>query len=134
MTNSAEPRLILVTGATGYIGGRLVPELLEAGYRVRVLARRPEQLRDRPWASQVELAAGDANDEAALGSALAEVDVAYYLLHSLVEGSGFDTIEEQMADGFGRQARKAGVQRIVYLGGLAPGGEKLSPTCVPGSG
>jgi uncharacterized protein YbjT (DUF2867 family) len=126
MADGSNGRLVLVTGATGYIGGRLVPELLSAGFRVRVLARRPDQLRDRPWADAVEVTAGDASSEDDLARALSGVDVAYYLLHSLVEGKGFDTVEEDMASGFGRQAELAGVQRVVYLGGLAPRGEHLS--------
>lgn len=73
----------LVTGATGYIGGRLVPELLSAGYAVRCMARDPGKLSDRPWSDQVEVAAADATDESAVRRALQGVDVAYYLIHSL---------------------------------------------------
>ena len=71
------PALCLVTGATGYIGGRLVVELLNHGYRVRVLARNPERLKDHPWINKVEVASGDANDEFALTEAMQGVDVAY---------------------------------------------------------
>lgn len=128
--NAAEtPKLCLVTGATGYIGGRLVPELLAAGYRVRVLSRHPERLRDVDWFDRVEVAGGDASDPVALASALAGVDVAYYLLHSLQLGEGFEDVERDMATLFGDVARQAGVGRLVYLGGLTPGGssEDLSP-------
>jgi len=127
VTDMRVKRLALVTGATGYIGGRLVPELLAAGFRVRVLARKPRQLRDRPWANDVEVTEGDAADEQRLAAALEGVDVAYYLLHSLVEGEGFDQVEQDMAFGFGRQANLAHVGRIVYLGGLAPVSDNLSP-------
>ncbi len=114
------PRLALVTGATGYIGGRLVPELLDAGFRVRVLARSPDRLRDRPWANDIEVVAGDATNAADVSKAVADVSVAYYLLHSLVEGEGFDDLEASMAQTFADAAATAGVQRIVYLGGLTP--------------
>jgi uncharacterized protein YbjT (DUF2867 family) len=120
-------RRALVTGATGYIGGRLVPELLAAGFTVRVLARSPDRLRDHPWADRIEVVAGDATDPAAVARAMADVDVAYYLLHSLVEGEGFEGTEASMATLFAESARGAGVQRIVYLGGLAPPTESLSP-------
>ena len=77
----------LVTGATGYIGGRLVPELLAAGHDVRVLARHPERLADRRWSDQVEVVTGDAEDSQ-LHRALHGIDVAYYLLHSMLAGGG----------------------------------------------
>ncbi|MEY4067056.1 MAG: hypothetical protein RIQ44_268, partial [Actinomycetota bacterium] len=78
------PALCLVTGATGYIGGRLIVELLRHGYRVRILARRPERLKNHPWIDQVEVVGGDAEDPKSLAEALAGVDVAYYLLHALM--------------------------------------------------
>ena len=120
-------RRALVTGATGYIGGRLVPELLDAGFDVRVLARNPDKLRDHPWVDRVDIVTGDATNEEHVEQALADVDVSYYLLHSLVEGRGFEDVEAAMAQRFGRAARRQGVQRIVYLGGLSPHGEDLSP-------
>lgn len=79
-----EPALCLVTGATGYIGGRLVRELLEHGYRVRVFARHAERLTSYPWFSRVQIVEGDANDREALSRALKGVDVAFYLLHALM--------------------------------------------------
>src|SRR4051812_16744883 len=82
-------RLALVTGATGYIGGRLVPELLAAGFRVRCLARSPGKLRDRPWFEDVELVAGDAGSVDDVTKAGDGVDVAYYLVHSLGGGPDF---------------------------------------------
>ena len=115
----------LVTGASGYIGGRLVPELVQAGHRVRVMARHPEGLRDRPWASSVETVRADASDAASLVAALQGVDVAYYLIHALGT-DGFEKIDRENARRFGDAARAAGVGRLVYLGGLAPDDEKLS--------
>ena len=82
-TRTGKPALVLVTGATGYIGGRLVTHLLDVGYRVRVFARQAERLRDYPWISKVEVVEGDANDVVALDKALKSVDVAYYMLHAL---------------------------------------------------
>jgi uncharacterized protein YbjT (DUF2867 family) len=120
-------RTALVTGATGYIGGRLVPELLDAGFAVRVLARRPERLSGQPWLAQVEVCSGDASDAEAMDRALGGVDVAYYLLHSLVEGPGFEATEAAMATTFADAARVADVGRIVYLGGLQPASETPSP-------
>jgi uncharacterized protein YbjT (DUF2867 family) len=125
-SDSAGARRALVTGATGYIGGRLVPELLDAGFTVRVLARSPDRLRDRPWAGDVEVVAGDATDPASVAAAMQDVDVAYYLLHSLVEGSGFDELEATMAQTFADAARASDVSRIVYLGGLTPPGSHAS--------
>ncbi|MET9509784.1 SDR family oxidoreductase [Streptomyces flavidovirens] len=115
------PRLrCLVTGATGYIGGRLVPELLDAGYQVRCLARSPGRLRDHPWAGRVEVVRGDVTDEDSVRAAMRGVDVAYYLVHALGTGAGFERTDRRAAEIFGEQARAAGVRRIVYLGGLTP--------------
>ncbi|MEU7579828.1 SDR family oxidoreductase [Streptomyces sp. NPDC041068] len=111
---------ILVTGATGYIGGRLVPELLAAGHGVRCLARSPEKLRDHPWADRVEIVRGDVTAPDSLGPALRGIDVAYYLIHALGSGSRFEDTDRQAARTFSEQARAAGVRRIVYLGGLTP--------------
>jgi uncharacterized protein YbjT (DUF2867 family)/tryptophan-rich sensory protein len=117
---------VLVTGATGYIGGQLVPALLDRGVTVRVLSRNPSSVRRQPWGSQVEVAEGDASDAAAVGQALEGVDVAYYLLHSMDGGSDFAGRDLAMARGFANAAAAQGVARIVYLGGLHPDGE-LSP-------
>ncbi|MEU4892338.1 SDR family oxidoreductase [Streptomyces sp. NPDC044780] len=125
-----EPRRCLVTGATGYIGGRLVPELLAAGHQVRCVARSPEKLRDHPWAGRVETVRGDVTDEESLRAAMEGVDVAYYLVHALGTGPGFEETDRRAARIFGRRARAAGVRRIVYLGGLTPYGvpeRELSP-------
>jgi uncharacterized protein YbjT (DUF2867 family) len=121
-----EGRLALVTGVTGYIGGRLVPELLAAGWRVRALARHPERLRGRPWADAVEIVRADATDAAELREAMAGVHVAYYLIHAMGSGTRFASLDRRTAVRFGKAAREAGVARIVYLGGLYPEGD-LSP-------
>ncbi|MFJ2793312.1 SDR family oxidoreductase [Streptomyces sp. NPDC087290] len=112
--------LCLVTGASGYIGGRLVPELLDAGHRVRCLARTPPNLRGHPWADRAEVVKGDVTDAASLRHAFRDVDVAYYLVHSLGSGHGFEETDRRAARTFAEQARAAGVRRIVYLGGLTP--------------
>jgi uncharacterized protein YbjT (DUF2867 family) len=112
--------LCLVTGATGYIGGRLVPQLIDAGYRVRCLARSPERLRDHPWAGRVEVARADVADPVTVRDALEGVDVAYYLVHGLGGGRNFAEQDRRAARTFAAAAREAGVVRIVYLGGLGP--------------
>ncbi|MFI6848924.1 SDR family oxidoreductase [Kitasatospora sp. NBC_00085] len=124
------PPRCLVTGATGYIGGRLVPELLAAGHPVRCLVRDPGRLRDQPWRAQVETVTGDVTRPDTLPAALDGVDVAYYLVHSLGTGPGFEQTDREAARAFGEAAAAAGVARIVYLGGLIPGGvpeQQLSP-------
>ena len=118
-------RRVLVTGATGYLGGRLVPRLLEAGFRVRCLSRDPRKLRDVPWAGDVEIVRGDVGDADSLAAALADVDLAYYLVHSIGAGD-FADLDREGARTFGAAAREAGVQRLVYLGGLTPKGGHLS--------
>ncbi len=126
-TSDGKPALCLVTGATGYIGGRLIRELLAHGYRVRVLARNAVRLKDHTWISKVEVVEGDAFDEAVVSKALKGVDVAYYLMHSLMEKDDFETQEQNMARLFGSVAKKQKVGRIVYLGGIVPEGAELSP-------
>lgn len=118
--------LCLVTGATGYVGGRLVPELLTAGYGVRAMARTPEKLDGRPWRGDVEVTHADAQDADDVRRAMEGVDVVYYLLHSIGTGRGFVDTERRTAENIAGAARDAGVSRIVYLGGLDPTGEELS--------
>jgi len=110
---------ILVTGATGYIASRLIPLLLEKGYRVRCLARQPERLRARTWSSQVEVAAGDVTRPETLPAAMQGVHSAYYLIHSMSAGHGYDRLDLESARNFGQAAQAAGVEHIIYVGGLA---------------
>ena len=116
-----------VTGVTGYVGGRLVPELLTAGHAVRALARDPRNLAGRDWSDRVEAVGADATDLEATRAALTGVDVAYYLIHSLGSGRRFEARDRRTALTFARAGREAGVGRIVYLGGMHPDVEDLSP-------
>ncbi|MCW2883882.1 MAG: hypothetical protein QOE54_1261 [Streptosporangiaceae bacterium] len=113
---------VLVTGATGYIGGRLVPRLLEAGAEVRCLARNPAKLDGAAWRGLVEVAEADLFDGTGLTRALSGVDVAYYLVHAIDTGADFAARDREMAHRFAAAAREAGVRRIVYLGGLGDAG------------
>ena len=122
----AAPRTILVTGATGYIGGRLVPRLLEEERSVRVLVRNRDRVRSRPWSEQVEVAVGDVLDPESLAEALAGVDTAYYLVHSMGSGPGFHELDVEAAHTFGQAAAEADVRHVIYLGGLGSGAD-LSP-------
>lgn len=116
----------LVTGITGYVGGRLAPRLAQAGYRVRVMARDPRRLEGRSWLGQVEVVQGDALDPASLSEALSGVDVAYYLIHSMLGGANFQQRDIAVARRFGQAAKAAGVGRIIYLGGLGDPAADLS--------
>jgi uncharacterized protein YbjT (DUF2867 family) len=117
---------VLVTGATGYIGGRLVPLLLAAGHEVRCLSRDPARLDAMPWRSRVEVAPGDVLDAATLPAALAGCDAAYYLVHGMAGGRGYEQRDRAGAANFRDAAAAAGLRRVVYLGGLAPEGAALS--------
>ncbi len=121
-----QPSLVLLTGATGYVGGRLLRRLEEHGCRIRCLARRPEFLQSRVG-PQTELARGDVLDATSLLSAMQGVDVAYYLVHSMGSTGNFEEQDRQAARNFSAAAREAGVRRIVYLGGLGEDVDELSP-------
>ncbi|MEY3616037.1 MAG: hypothetical protein RLZZ518_1039 [Actinomycetota bacterium] len=110
---------VLVTGATGYVGGRLAPLLVEEGFVVRVLVRSAAKVANTPWITGVEVVEGDAINSESLDTALANVDVAFYLLHSISTGAKFDDLESAMALTFAQVAARAGVKRIIYLGGIA---------------
>jgi uncharacterized protein YbjT (DUF2867 family) len=127
MSSAHAPKTCLVTGATGYIGGRLVPELLAAGHRVRVMTRSPERVRDHPWADHVEVVRADAGHAGQVAAACAGADVVYYLVHALGSGPGFEETDRRTAQVMATAVREAGVGRLVYLGALEPEGEDLSP-------
>ncbi|HMZ06232.1 MAG TPA: SDR family oxidoreductase [Anaerolineales bacterium] len=118
---------ILVTGPTGYVGGRLIPRLLEAGYDVRVLARDPSRLQGRPWLDRVEVIQADALDPASLPVALEDVSTAYYLIHGRQGGKITSERDLSAARNFVRSAEKANLERIIYLGELVDPTAKLSP-------
>lgn len=118
---------VLVTGVTGYVGGRLVPRLLEAGYRVRVLVRgEPQRLSSRSWYEQVDIVVGDVLQPEGLVTAMEDVDVAYYLIHSMRDNTEFSQRDIQAAQNFAQAATAAGVKRIIYLGGLGDPQDELS--------
>jgi uncharacterized protein YbjT (DUF2867 family) len=119
--------LILVSGATGYIASRLIPQLLQRGYRVRALARRPERLKARKWYSQIEIAQGDVTDPPSLIPALDGVHTAYYLIHNMSSGRGYTSLELEGARNFASAAETAGVDHIIYLGGLAAPEQHIAP-------
>ncbi len=121
MTGEADSGKLLVLGASGYVGTHLVPFLTARGHTVRAAARRLDALQARAWPG-VELVAADALDPASLDRALQGVRVAYYLVHSMAAGADFPQLDRDAATGFAAAAARAGVQRIVYLGGLLPSG------------
>ena len=112
-----QDRLVLVTGASGYVGGRLVPALEERGERVRCMARNPQYLAGR-FSDNTEIVAGDVLDLDSLSSVLTGVDTAYYLVHSMGTKGDFEEQDRVGAQNFARAAKQCGVQRIIYLGGL----------------
>lgn len=118
-----EGRRVLVTGATGYIGGLLVPRLLVAGAQVRVLVRDQAKLRRRAWREDVEVAQGDATSAEDLRAALTGVDVAYYLLHSMDGKGDFVERDAALAETFAAAATEVGISRVIYLSGLHPEGD-----------
>lgn len=126
MANTMTTHTVLVTGVTGYIGGRLVPLLLEAGQRVRVMARDLTRLEGRAWLEQVEMVSGDVLQPDTLDKALEGIEVAYYLIHSMRGGENFHERDIQAARNFGAAAQRQGVRRIIYLGGLGEDQSNLS--------
>ena len=120
-------KLILVTGATGYIASRLIPRLLDSGCRVRALARDPRQLDGRGWSASLEIISGDVMSPSTLPAALEGVHTAYYLVHNMSSGRGYTERELQGAHNFAQAAAEAGVRHIIYLGGLADPEQRLAP-------
>ncbi len=116
---------VLLTGATGYVGGRLLSKLEQRGVRVRCLTRRPEALRERV-SPTTEVVGGDVFDSASLASAMQDIDTAYYFVHSMGADRDFEEADRRAAINFARTASTAGVRRIVYLGGLINPKEELS--------
>lgn len=119
-----DSKLILLTGATGYVGGRLLRTLETAGYQVRCLSRHPEALGPRV-AQSTEVVKGDVLDAASLAASMVGAHTAYYLVHSMTSANSFEEEDRRAANAFAVAARDAGVQRIIYLGGLG-GGSELS--------
>ena len=127
-TPANRPR-IAVTGATGYVGGRLVPALLDAGYSVRCIVREPRKLDERSWRNHpaVSVVRGDLSDAAVLTEQLTGCDAAFYLIHSMAaSGKGYAEHDRELAELFATSAARARLGRIVYLGGLGELGEGLS--------
>ena len=112
-------KTVLVTGATGYVGGRLAPALLAKGYTVRVLVRDRKKVEQHPWSDSVEIFVGSVTDSEITTKALQDVDTAFYLLHSINSSTKFDLIEHEMAEAFGKSASDGRAKQIVYLGGIA---------------
>ncbi len=115
--------LVLVLGATGYIGGRLVPRLLAGGYRVRVLTRSGRRIAALPWADDVDVVEADAADADAMDRAMADVDIVYFLVHSMTSGHDYGRLDRAIALNVAMSGAAHQVGRIVYLGGLHPDGE-----------
>jgi len=128
VTDSRRRPLVLLTGATGYIGGRLLKGLEKARWPVRCLARRPEFLRPRV-APNTEVVKGDCLDPASLPPALTGVHTAYYLVHSMGSTGQFEEEDRQAARNFASSACQAGVRRIIYLGGSGLTGKRCPPIC-----
>jgi uncharacterized protein YbjT (DUF2867 family) len=124
--NAPEPGLILLTGATGYVGGRLLRALEQQHLRVRCLARRPEFLKPKVG-PETEVVRGDVLDRGTLEEALRGTETAYYLVHSMGSSGSFEENDRRGALNFGASAKAAGLKRIIYLGGLGRESDSLSP-------
>ena len=114
---------IAVTGATGYIGGRLVPQLLLEGHSVRVLTRSAEKLRDVPWRDEVEVVEGELSDPAQAKKLCKDATTVYFLVHSMASKNDFESVDQKCAHAVAEAAADQGLERIVYLSGLHPDGQ-----------
>lgn len=120
-------RRVLVTGATGYIGGRLVPRLIDRGDAVRVLVRKRDRgIEGRPWEGMVDVAVGDVLSPETLPDAMEDMDVAYYLIHAMGSDGDFAARDRQGAENFGKAAKAAGIKHVIYLGGIQPEDDRLA--------
>lgn len=117
---------VVVAGATGYIGGRLIPRLLDAGCEVTAIVRSPDKLQSVPWRDRVRIVEGSLDDAEAVEHASRGSSIFYYLVHSMSGSKDFYESEQQMARAVAAGAERAGIKRIVYLGGLHPEGVELS--------
>ncbi|HAV79056.1 MAG TPA: hypothetical protein DCX53_17030 [Anaerolineae bacterium] len=124
---SMDKKLILVSGATGYIASRLIPRLLDSGYRVRALARNPLRLRGRTWFNKIDIIQADVSSSSSLAHAFDGVHTSYYLIHNMSQGQGYTSTELNAARNFASAAEKAGVEHIIYLGGLADPEQHIAP-------
>lgn len=122
----ASNQKVLVTGATGYVGGRLVRPLLDAGFEVRVMSRNALHLQGRSWQDAVEIGEGDVLNPESLPPILEGIDVAYYLIHSMGDSGKFVERDREAAENFAKAAHAAGVKQIIYLGGLGIAADDLS--------
>ena len=118
---------ILVTGASGYIAGKLIPRLLEAGYLVRCMVRDANKIAHHPWIGEVEVVIGNVSMPETLPAALHQVNAAYYLIHNMSSGHGYQKIEREGAENFAQAAHQEGAEHIIYLGGLADPHAKIAP-------
>ena len=117
---------ILVTGATGYVGGRLIPKLLSNNYKVRVLVRNPDRLKNKSWYNKVEIYTGNVLNEKSIIGIFKNIDLAYYLIHSMEKFKNFEKTDINAASTFATVANKEGLKKIIYLGGLAEDKNNLS--------
>jgi uncharacterized protein YbjT (DUF2867 family) len=115
---------ILVTGATGYIGGRLIPKLLNKGFDIRVFVRDPKRLNGKNWVEKVEIVKGDLLNKNQISEAMKDIDVAFFLVHAMYAGDNYAKLEQKFAENFVRAAKN--VKKVIYLGGLVPEGENVS--------
>jgi len=122
-----DKRLVLVTGANGYIAGKLVPCLLASGNDVRCMVRDPQKIAHRPWINQVDVVVADVTEPSTLRTALDRVDTAYYLIHNMSKGHGYQRVEVEGANHFAEAATHSGARHIIYLGGLADPKAEIAP-------